>query len=280
MVSSEDRGESKHTPLGTPSSIYAVELFDSIPSTNDYLLNLASGIHPLHPYYSKNIACIAKEQTAGKGRRGRTWISSDHNIYFSLLWHFSCPSSQLSGLSIAVACAVVNTLLTLSPKPLDLKWPNDVFWEKQKLCGILIELTQKNHSTHKTSAVIGIGLNVCISESTRNRITQPCTDLKTLLHPLTLPDNTVITDKLLHHLEDALICFQTQGLRPFMEQWRTLDITFGKGVTLTTPTATVHGIGRGIDTEGKFLLELPSGELFHFIDGEISLQLDPETQSL
>lgn len=279
MTSSEARGASLYSPLRIPSSIHTAELFYSLPSTNDYLLNLASSLYPLHPYFNKNIVCIAEKQTAGKGRRGRSWISSDQNIYLSLLWQFPCPSHQLCGLSIAVACAVANTVLSLIkdlvqsdlPQSLALKWPNDVFWGTQKLGGILIELTRQTYDANKTSAVIGIGLNVCISPSSGNHITQPYTDLSTILSHR--PDNPTIASILLHQLADTLICFQTQGLEPFMAQWHTLDITFGKWLSITTPTATICGIGRGINTEGAFLLELATGELLHFVDGEISLRL-------
>jgi len=282
MISSDSKGGTTCAPFAVPSCIHALESFDSLPSTNDYLLELASRITPSHPYYQRNIVCIAEQQTAGKGRRGRTWVSPTNNIYLSLLWHFPLHSSKLAGLSLAVACAVANTVHALRdlpqhssiPSVLGLKWPNDVLWEHQKLSGILIELTPAattSTSTFQTGAVIGIGLNLQQHTSDHNPITQPWTDLSTILQYM--PDKHHVTSLLLHELTDALTLFQTEGFTPFIKQWNTWDCTLGKRVNIITPTSTLQGIGRGIDPQGLFLLEIDTGEIITFSSGDISLRL-------
>lgn len=278
MTAVETKGETLDSPFSLPFGLYALDFFQSLPSTNDYLLGRAAQINASHPYYERNIACIAQEQTAGKGRRGRIWVSPTKNLYLSLLWHFSKPHSKLYGLSMAVATAVTQTLqklmqsLNINPLELQLKWPNDILWNHQKLCGILIELIQKSDNPNTTQAVIGIGLNIQLVTSAPNTINQPYTDLQTILH--TIPDSVLLTNSVLQHLTETLFKFNEEGLTPFIDTWHALDLTLGQPVTLSTPTTRIQGIGRGIHSEGQFLLEMNSGKILSFMDGEISLRLE------
>lgn len=265
-------------PFSVPSDIYAVELFDCLPSTNDYLLRLASTIDPAHAYYFRNIACLAERQTAGKGRRGRAWISPPNNIYLSILWHFPVLAGQLGGLSLALACAVAGVVQTLTsdlPQALSLKWPNDVFWGAKKLGGILIELTQSAIPLHSSLSyvvvVIGVALNLQISLSEEEVITQPYTDLASILQ--SVPDRNAVLSLLLHRLVEALNLFQAQGFSPFVPQWNALDNSLGKSVTLITDTMTMQGVGRGIDLAGQFLLEVPSGSIVNVPSGDIDISI-------
>ncbi len=266
-------------PFSVPACIHAVELFDSLGSTNDYLLNLASDINEYHQYYQRNIACIAEQQTAGRGREGKHWVSPKNNIYLSLLWHFPFPIARLSGLSLAIGCAIVNTvqiLATQAPKAqsiasLGLKWPNDVLWNYQKLSGILIEIGPSRTSNIKpnTQAIIGIGLN--LNQPATALITQPWTDLNTILRAM--PDKNQVLSVLLQELTNVLTQFQTEGFRAFMPEWHAWDLSLGKRVNIITPAMNFQGIGQGVNSEGHFLLKTDSGAIKTFASAEISLRL-------
>lgn len=134
-----------------------ITIFDEIPSTNSYLVELAK----TQPNCMENI-CLAEFQTSGRGRLGRQWISPyGKNMYLSLLWRFVKEPGELGGLSIAVAVSVVEALRHYGIKQdIRLKWPNDIIWNGCKLAGILIEIS--GEVRHAYNTVIGIGLNIDI----------------------------------------------------------------------------------------------------------------------
>ncbi len=249
-----------------------IEIFDSLPSTNDYLLTLKSTKTDLITH-KQNRACFAEKQTQGKGRRGRTWVSPfAKNIYLSLLWYFAKDPSELSGLSLVIAIATIETLQTFGiANDLGIKWPNDVLWKNYKLAGILIELSGEVNDT--CSAVIGIGLNVKMSNTTlyNRNISQPWMDLERITKKTI--DRNQLAGMLLNNLIKAILRFQQEGLKAFLAKWQTLDLTFNKPVVIITNTTALSGIGRGINEHGHFLLEIKPSQIKHFASGEVSLRL-------
>jgi len=242
-----------------------IEILDNIPSTNDYLL------HSLQARPNKNYACFAEKQTHGKGRRGRTWIAPfAKNIYLSVLWRFPQDPSALSGLSLAIAVSIIETLKHYTTtQELGIKWPNDVLYKNHKLAGILVELA--GESNDNCSAVIGVGLNVDMPNASHQYITQPWADLQNMTQ--TIVDRNEVAGLLLSHLVNTLILFQNQGFHAFTEKWQTLDLTLGKPISLTNSASEkLQGIGRGINEQGHFLLETPCG-IKSFSSGEVSIRL-------
>lgn len=252
-----------HIEKNQQDNLNQIKLFLTLPSTNDYLLNISNS------ELGKCIACFAEQQTKGKGRRGRLWISPfAKNIALSVLWHFPQDASELSGLSLAVAIAVVKALKAFGiTKQLSLKWPNDILWKDQKLVGILVELACEVHNICKT--VIGIGINVDLPFTSHADITQPWTDI----HQITQQtiDRNALGGTLLNELIKALMLFQKEGLAPFIPLWQSLDCTYGQTVMLITPAGRLQGIGRGINAQGHFLLENSLGEIKNYSSGETSL---------
>lgn len=243
--------------------ISEIQIFDSLPSTNDYLLTSCS------TKLEKCQICFAERQTAGKGRLGRTWVSPfAKNIYLSLLWHFPRDPSELSGLSLAVAIAITETLKTFGiTEHLSVKWPNDVLWKYKKLAGTLIEFSCEANNI--CSTVIGIGLNIDMPDTYQEKISQPWIDIKTITRDSI--DRNVLAGVLLNELLKALVLFQNEGLKPFIPLWQTLDSTFGQSVSVTTPTTVLQGINRGINAQGHFLLENAQNEIKSYSSGEISI---------
>lgn len=158
------------------SHINDIRIENSVTSTNDILLSEIKN----NP--RKNTVLLAEEQTAGRGRLGRPWISPAHqNIYLSLSWYVEKPMAELAGLSITVGECLVKALKNFGiAEEITIKWPNDLLHNNQKFCGILIETTaiDKNH----TVAVIGIGLNVNYIDEKNNTIDQPWTSLRKITH--------------------------------------------------------------------------------------------------
>ncbi len=178
------------------SHIHEIQIENSVTSTNDILLST------IKKNPKKNIALLAEEQTAGRGRLGRPWISpAQQNIYLSLSWYFEKPMAELAGLSITVGECLVTALKNFGiTQEITIKWPNDLLHNNQKFCGILIETTAIDKSN--TVAVIGIGLNVNYTDEKNNTIDQPWTSLQKITHHT--HDRNKLTATILNSLSSRL----------------------------------------------------------------------------
>lgn len=219
--------------------------------------------------------CIAEQQSAGRGRRGRTWVAPfGGGVCFSLNWMFPEAPRQLSALSLAVGVAVLRALARLGAQRIRLKWPNDVLVESRKLGGILCEL--RAEAGGPAYVVIGIGLNARLTAATRSAIAATgveAGDLSEAMEKKKAGRNEV-AGAVIDELISALEAFQQEGLRPFVNEWRDADALHGVAVRVTVGDALHRGIARGIDADGALLLETPGG-LLRFSSGEVTLR--PET---
>ena len=235
-----------------------LEVFDTISSTNDYLLRKEKN-------KNKDIKiCIAEEQTKGRGRRGKSWISPKFkNIYFSLSSYLK--KEDLSGLSIAVALSVSKVLTKINVMSL-IKWPNDLLVGNKKICGILIETAKVGELT---KVVIGIGINVNMEYS--ELIDQEWTSIK--LEKKQLVDrNSIITD-MINQLCITLNKFEQEEFDYFLKRFTSLDLLRDKEFTLKDkPNETF--IGKGIDNKGLLIAQnLKDQRIVKFSSGEVSLKL-------
>mgnify|MGYP000099508463 FL=1 len=240
--------------------ISVLDIFDSIDSTNRYLMTRAQDNAP------SGGVCFTDSQTAGKGRQGRQWVSPQGaNIYGSFLWHFSSVV-QLNGLSLAIGVGVVRVLKKYGIDNVGLKWPNDIYSGGKKLGGILIEVTSRVDG--KASAVIGLGLNIDLPPNI-DSITQAYTDLSNIAPHITLERNTLIA-QLLNELIPLTASFETQGLAAYVEEWRDYDYLKGKVATLYVGKQAIEGVILGIDDNGLLKLQQSNGEENVFASGEVS----------
>ena len=234
--------------------------FDEINSTNAFMLEHADEL-------KSGDLCIAEYQSAGRGRRGRTWVSPYANhLYLSLLWQFEQGLSQTMGLSLVVGCSLVSILSKMNVGQIGLKWPNDVYLDNKKLAGILVEMTGQVDSECKL--IIGIGLNLAMSEEQGKNIDQPWNDLSSAINHI---DKTDLIIQLQQQLKIDLQLFESQGLAPFLAQWKKWDLFYQKPVKLLLGEHEIEGICQGINKQGAVLLETEKG-IETFIGGEISLR--------
>ena len=235
-----------------------LEVFDTISSTNDYLLRKEKN-------KNKDIKiCIAEEQTKGRGRRGKSWISPKFkNIYFSLNSYFK--KEDLSGLSIAVALSVSKVLTKINVMSL-IKWPNDLLVGNKKICGILIETAKVGELT---KVVIGIGINVNMEYS--ELIDQEWTSIK-LEKKQSVDRNSIITE-MINQLCITLNKFEQEEFDYFLKRFTSLDLLRDKEFTLKDkPNETF--IGKGIDNKGFLIAQnLKDQRMVKFSSGEVSLKL-------
>lgn len=234
--------------------------FDEIASTNGFMLD--------HTTELKNgDVCVAEYQSAGRGRRGRIWVSPyGHHLYFSLFWTFPQGMAQAMGLSLVVACTLVEVLKSFGVENIGVKWPNDIYLDNKKLAGILIEMSGQADSL--CQLIIGVGVNMAMSEAQGKGIDQPWSDLSELVD---MPDKTALVIALQKQLKRDIQLFEREGLAAFKTRWQAADLFYGREICLLMGEKSVEGICRGVDEQGAVLLETADG-VQAFIGGEISLR--------
>jgi len=242
------------------SSGVAVEVVGETGSTNADLLARAPGL-------SAPLLLIAEHQTAGRGRAGRSWLSEPGNaLTFSLAWRFEGGLQRLTGLPLAVGVALAETLAALG-QPVQLKWPNDVLKDGDKLAGILVETAARTDGA--TWAVIGIGLNLIMPDAMEQRIGRPVAAVPWLARM----DRDALMAALLDGLAGALAQFAHGGFAAFAARWNLLHAWQGEAVTLLDRGELLHeGRAAGVDDAGRLLLDTAQGRVA-IVAGDVSLRM-------
>ncbi|MEQ1622182.1 MAG: bifunctional biotin--[acetyl-CoA-carboxylase] ligase/biotin operon repressor BirA [Methylococcales bacterium] len=242
--------------------ISSFEIHQQIDSTNSYLMERAKDGAP------SGILCFAEHQSAGKGRRGRQWVSPyGSNIYLSMLWRFQQGPAAISGLSLAIGVAVIRALKQFGVEDLGLKWPNDIYSQGKKLGGILVEVSGETDGP--CLAVIGLGLNVFLPEPEAASITQAWTDLSKISGRDDLSRNELAAN-VLNECLPVIAEFESTGLKAYLDEWRDYDCLKQKAATLYIANQPFDGIVQGIDDNGMLLIERPDGQVQTFASGEVS----------
>ncbi|RDX35261.1 bifunctional biotin--[acetyl-CoA-carboxylase] ligase/biotin operon repressor BirA [Kangiella sp. HD9-110m-PIT-SAG06] len=221
--------------------------------------------------FEHNKLVVAEYQSAGRGRRGRQWISPlASNLYWSLGWKTQLPVQQLGGLSLVVGLAIVKALEQLEIKGVEVKWPNDIRYQGRKLGGILVELS--GDMDGGLNVIIGVGLNVHMASSAADVIEQDWINLQELQPNISRQQLLIdVIRKLQAYLEQ----FAERGFESFVDQWRCVDECFNKKVAILQNDNVINGVGAGVDDYGAFLLQTGKG-IKPVYAGEVSLRFRGE----
>jgi BirA family biotin operon repressor/biotin-[acetyl-CoA-carboxylase] ligase len=237
-----------------------VTVLPVVDSTNQYLLDRIGELQ-------SGDACVAEYQQAGRGRRGRQWISPfGANLYLSMFWRLDQGPAAAMGLSLVIGIVMAEVLKDLGAQDVRVKWPNDLYLNDRKLAGILVELTGKTGDA--AQLVIGAGINLAMRETNANAINQGWINLQEVGINI---DRNELAATLLNELRQSLRQFEIDGLAPFIARWRALDNFIDRPVKLLIGEQQIFGIARGIDQQGALLLD-QEGVIKPFIGGEISLR--------
>lgn len=211
---------------------------------------------------------VAEEQTAGRGRRGRSWSSSKgQGIWVSLLLQSSLPADRLPWLTLLAGIAVVEAVQAAGLRDAWLKWPNDVWVERRKLCGILTEVAGQRQGA--TAVIIGIGVNIH-QESFPAEIAASATSFyretgRRIYRAALLAD-------ILHRLETLLPLAADPEAQPFLDRWSRHDRLLGQPVAVLAADRSYRGIARGLTPGGALQIERDDGTLETLLAGDISLR--------
>jgi len=229
-------------------------------STNAELKNLSDAANP----DLEGLVIAADLQTAGRGRRGRSWEAKPGEaLLFSLLLHPPFPPSQLHGITLLAGVAVAEALARYGAHA-SLKWPNDVYLNGGKLCGILAETNAELE--HTNFVVLGIGLNV---SGHPKGIGQNVTDLAR--EGITLKRAELLAG-ILARLEENYNLFLCGHLETIHEKWRNLTHTLGRQVTAQTLQGEFTGLAKDISPNGSLIIVLESGEEQVITAGDVTVR--------
>ena len=237
----------------------AVEVVRETGSTNADLLARA-------PHLAAPVLLVAEHQTAGRGRAGRSWLSEPgHSLTFSLAWRFADGLRGLAGLPLAIGVALAETLGRLG-QPVQLKWPNDVLKDGDKLAGILVETQAAPDGAAWT--IVGIGVNLVMPDALEEKIGRAAAAMPWLARM----DRDELMAALLDGLADALSLFARAGFAAFAARWNMLHAWQGRPVVILDRGETLHeGLAAGVDDTGRLLLDTAFGRIA-IVAGDVSLR--------
>ena len=218
-----------------------ITIFDSLPSTNDYCETREFG---------EDTAIIAREQTGGKGTKGRSFSSPRGGVYLSLVRYYPCKAENSFSLMIASCMAVVKTL-ELYGVSAGVKWPNDVFLNGKKICGILIKNSFEGENVKKS--ITGIGVNV------NNDIPKDLADIAINLKSVV---GEVDIDEFYKRLIENLYADYS------VDEYRSRNIVLGKEITVIKNGESRKAVAEDIAADGSLVLK--GGERLFY--GEVTIR--------
>ena len=216
-------------------------------------------------FNKEKITCIyADEQTKGKGRFQRKWLSSkDENLNITFYFQLDSKALHLISINHVLALSLIDFLREkkLDPK---IKWPNDIMLSNKKLAGVLCEIQIKNEIA---DLFLGIGINVNTSKEFIDQIDQKATSLK--LETNKTWDKKDLLKNLKQKFLENLITFKKTGFTSFHEKYENSLLYIGEKITFFDGEKEYKGILHSISCEGKLNLYTSNKEMLSFAAGEI-----------
>ena len=206
---------------------------------------------------------IAEEQTAGKGRLKRLWLSPKGSLALSIILY--PDTSYLPYLMMLASLAVAHSIKAVTGLEVQLKWPNDVLIEDKKVCGILIESDLRGNTV--AYAIIGIGINVNFRLVDFPKIMTVATSLADELKKDV--SRVDIIRRLLVDIEKLYLALPDG--EPIYQEWRDRLVTLGRKVQVKSGTATLEGIADSVARDGSLLLRHSNGSTTKIVAGDVTL---------
>jgi BirA family transcriptional regulator, biotin operon repressor / biotin---[acetyl-CoA-carboxylase] ligase len=237
---------------------YRLVAYDAIGSTNDEAKRLA------REGAAEGTLLWALEQTAGRGRRGRLWVSPPGNFYASLILRPDCPASHAAQLGFVAALAIGGALGAICPGPgLSYKWPNDVLINGRKVAGILLESETIGHE-RPSFVVVGVGVNLTASPPGTEF---PATSVVQEGLGAVAPEGML--EEFTHHFQAWFANWRAEGFSPVRAAWlAAAAITRGEPIRVRLDALALCGRFLDIDHEGTLLLDC-AGECRRIATGEV-----------
>jgi BirA family biotin operon repressor/biotin-[acetyl-CoA-carboxylase] ligase len=240
-----------------------IEIKEQTNSTNDDAKeSLNNSSHLLSAHF-------AEQQTAGRGRNSRKWISPfGQNIYLSLAWQSNLSFADIEGLSLAIGVEIAESLKNNTDEVIEIKWPNDLLVNKKKLGGILVETSSGKKDS--LEIIIGIGINIFMKNEDAIKIDQDWTSLENYNNRNL--DRNLIAANLLNNLVQLTRKFKTVGFGGYKEAFENRNALMNKDCeVLTNGKVDYHGSVIGVNEKGELLIKR-NNEILNLRYGEVSIR--------
>lgn len=243
-----------------------IEFRESTGSTNELAKQLARAGAP------EGLLVIAEEQTAGKGRLGRSWTTPrGAALAMTLVLRPELPPFRAPRVTLVAAVAVAEGVRQVTGLDVGIKWPNDLQLDGRKFCGILTEMEAELDRV--SFVVCGMGVNVNLRrEDLPPDVQATATTLRSELGaPI---GRAALVQAILARFEDAYDDLIHDRFPLVLDRWRRLSVTLGRAVRVISATGepTREGIAEDVDEDGALLVRLPDGELQRVLAGEVSIR--------
>ena len=241
-----------------------IKLFDNVGSTNDVVKEYAA------QGAEEGLLVVARSQTCGKGRRGRSFFSPDDNgIYMSLLLRPQTDAEVSLFLTVCAAVAVCRAVDAVTGKMAQIKWVNDIYFEGKKLCGILTEAAVEVESGSLDYAVLGIGINVAPPAGGYPPELQGRAVSVEEMAPEAGPVKNRLIAAVVNEFESLYRSFEKKN---FMEEYKTRSCIIGKNITVLSAECAENAEVLDIDGEARLVVRMENGEVRKLNSGDVSIR--------
>lgn len=247
------------------------ELWHSIDSTNTRAAELAAQGAP------EGVLIIARQQTAGRGRLGRTWLSPmDSGVYLSFILRPTAPISSLPLLTIAAGVAAATGIAIASDVIIGLKWVNDLVFTGRKVGGILCELPRSPAVVESSSQtaqpmIVGIGINVSLNEQdVPDELREKVEWLERIAGSTV--DRSLLVAEIVNEFETVyrqMLAGESGGV---IDRWRQQSVTLGKQIVATSGSRTFEGVAVDIAEDGSLIVDTVGEGRKNLHAGEITIR--------
>ncbi|WP_224241366.1 biotin--[acetyl-CoA-carboxylase] ligase [Hyalangium gracile] len=258
------------TPLlATHDLGHTIHFHETVGSTNELAFRLA------HDGAEHGEVVVTEQQTAGKGRRGRAWVSPPGlNLYFSAILRPELPPQRAAELTLVAAVALTEVLRETGAEAF-IKWPNDVQIEGRKVAGILTELSAEPERVH--FVVLGVGVNLNAQEEHFPEELRATATSLALARGQRVP-RALFAASLWNRLEEWLDLHVEMGFDAVRQRWKELSSTLGQDVLVRTDRREFRGLAEDIDTMGALLVRTEDGSVERVLAGDVE-RLRPRATS-
>ncbi|MCA0985754.1 biotin--[acetyl-CoA-carboxylase] ligase [Guptibacillus algicola] len=239
-----------------------IHAYPSVETTQFIAHNLA------HEGIQDGAIVVADEQTAGKGRLGRSWHSpKGSGIWTSIILRPKLPPQRAPQFTLIAAVSVVQAIRKQTGLEAEIKWPNDILINGKKIVGILTELQAE--ADQIKSVIIGMGINVNAAKEDFPSDLTTATSLK--IESGEDVNRAALLASILNELEVLYTEYMENGFRMIKLLWESYAISLGRKIKARTLNGVIEGLAKGITEEGVLLLESDDGEVHHIYSADIEI---------
>jgi BirA family biotin operon repressor/biotin-[acetyl-CoA-carboxylase] ligase len=262
----EKNAKTKKTLVKQPKPLiydYHLLSYEELDSTNTEARRLAEG-GGAHGAF-----IWAKRQTQGRGRYAREWVSSEGNLFVSILLAPDEPINIVPQISFLASLAAAESVAPLLPDPHQLrcKWPNDLLLGGKKMGGILLESFETLEADGpKRWVIVGLGLNI---DHCPEGIEPPATYLKAA--GVEIVSAKIVLSRFIHHFIELYGIWQEKGFAPIRKAWLKQSEGQGREVKVSLPQETIYGVFHSVDMQGNLQIQLADGKKRKLAAGDLYL---------